>query len=82
MSRSGASAEAIRRQACAVHTTAGGLGEDAAAVIAAGAGRAADWGGGTRIVQEGIGYRKKEPVIRLYMEAYLGAPDTYDSIEI
>ena len=27
------------------------------------------------IVQEGIGYRKKEPVIRLYMEAYLGAPD-------
>ena len=34
------------------------------------------------IVQEGIGYRKKEPVIRLYMEAYLGAPDTYDLIEI
>ena len=34
------------------------------------------------IVQEGIGYRKKEPVIRLYMEAYLGAPDTYDWIEI
>src|SRR3954468_19771534 len=34
------------------------------------------------IVQEGIGYRKKDPVIRLYMEAYLGAPDTYDLIEI
>ena len=34
------------------------------------------------IVQEGIGYRKKEPVIRLYMEAYLGAPDSYDWIEI
>jgi len=34
------------------------------------------------IVQEGIGYRKKEPVIRLYMEAYLGAPDSYDLIEI
>jgi 4-hydroxy-tetrahydrodipicolinate reductase len=34
------------------------------------------------IVQEGIGYRKKEPVIRLYMEAYLGAPETYDAIEI
>jgi hypothetical protein len=33
-------------------------------------------------VQEGIGYRKKEPVIRLYMEAYLGAPDSYDWIEI
>jgi len=34
------------------------------------------------IVQEGIGYRKGEPAIRLHMEAYLGAPDTYDSIEI
>ena len=34
------------------------------------------------IVQEGIGYRKKEPVIRLYMEAYLGAPESYDAIEI
>ena len=34
------------------------------------------------IVQEGIGYRKKEPAIRLHMEAYLGAPDPYDLIEI
>jgi 2,4-diaminopentanoate dehydrogenase len=34
------------------------------------------------IVQEGIGYRKKQPAIRLYMEAYLGAPDPYDLIEI
>jgi 4-hydroxy-tetrahydrodipicolinate reductase len=34
------------------------------------------------IVQEGVGYRKKEPVIRLYMEAYLGAPDPLDAIEI
>jgi 4-hydroxy-tetrahydrodipicolinate reductase len=34
------------------------------------------------IVQEGIGYRKGEPAIRLHMEAYLGAPETYDSIEI
>ncbi len=34
------------------------------------------------IVQEGIGYRKRDPVIRLYMEAYLGAPDSYDLIEI
>ena len=34
------------------------------------------------IVQEGIGYRKKKPAIRLYMEAYLGAPDPYDLIEI
>ena len=34
------------------------------------------------IVQEGVGYRKGEPAIRLHMEAYLGAPETYDSIEI
>jgi 4-hydroxy-tetrahydrodipicolinate reductase len=34
------------------------------------------------IVQEGIGYRKGEPVIRLHMEAYLGAPETYDAVEI
>ena len=34
------------------------------------------------IVQEGIGYRKGEPAIRLHMEAYLGAPETYDLIEI
>jgi len=34
------------------------------------------------IVQEGIGFRKKEPVIRLYMEAYLGAPEPLDAIEI
>ena len=34
------------------------------------------------IIQEGVGYRKKEPAIRLYMEAYLGAPDPYDLIEI
>src|SRR5215475_2598412 len=34
------------------------------------------------IVQEGVGFRKQEPMIRLYMEAYLGAPETYDAIEI
>src|SRR5947208_7457967 len=34
------------------------------------------------IVQDGVGYRKREPVIRLHMEAYLGAPESYDSIEI
>jgi len=33
-------------------------------------------------VQDGVGYRKGEPAIRLHMEAYLGAPETYDSIEI
>jgi hypothetical protein len=34
------------------------------------------------IIQEGIGYRKKQPAIRLHMEAYLGAPDAYDLIDI
>lgn len=34
------------------------------------------------IIQDGVGYRKREPVIRLHLEAYLGAPESYDSIEI
>ena len=34
------------------------------------------------IVQDGIGYRKGQPVIRLHLEAYLGAPDPYDTVDI
>ena len=34
------------------------------------------------IVQDGIGYRAGQPVITLHMEAYLGAPESYDSVEI
>ena len=34
------------------------------------------------IVQDGMGYRNGEPVITLHMEAYLGAPESYDSVEI
>ncbi len=34
------------------------------------------------IIQDGVGYRKGEPAIRLHMEAYLGAPETFDSIDI
>jgi len=34
------------------------------------------------IIQDGVGYRGRQPVIRLHMEAYLGAPETYDAIEI
>jgi hypothetical protein len=34
------------------------------------------------IIQDGIGYRKGYPVIRLHMEAYLGAPESYDAIQI
>ena len=34
------------------------------------------------IVQEGVGYRAGKPAIRLRLEAYLGAPEAYDAIEI
>jgi 4-hydroxy-tetrahydrodipicolinate reductase len=34
------------------------------------------------IIQDGIGYRNGEPVIALHMEAYLGAPESYDAVEI
>jgi 2,4-diaminopentanoate dehydrogenase len=34
------------------------------------------------IVQDGVGYRNGDQVIRLHMEAYLGAPESYDSIEV
>jgi 4-hydroxy-tetrahydrodipicolinate reductase len=34
------------------------------------------------IIQDGVGYRKGEPAIRLHMEAYLGSPETYDAVEI
>ena len=34
------------------------------------------------IVQDGVGYRQGQAAIRLHMEAYLGAPETYDSVDI
>lgn len=34
------------------------------------------------IVQDGIGYRKGEAVITLHMEAYLGAPESFDAVTI
>jgi len=34
------------------------------------------------IIQDGTGYVGGEPLIRLHMEAYLGAPESYDSVEI
>jgi 4-hydroxy-tetrahydrodipicolinate reductase len=34
------------------------------------------------IVQHGVGYVKGEPRIRLHFEAYLGAPESYDSVLI
>jgi hypothetical protein len=34
------------------------------------------------IIQDGVGYRGDEPLIRLHMEAYLGAPETFEEIVI
>jgi hypothetical protein len=34
------------------------------------------------IVQDGIGYSKGKPVITLHMEAYLGAPESFDSVTV
>jgi 4-hydroxy-tetrahydrodipicolinate reductase len=34
------------------------------------------------IIQDGVGYRNRKPVIRLHLEAYLGAPESYDAVEI
>jgi 2,4-diaminopentanoate dehydrogenase len=34
------------------------------------------------IIQDGVGYVGGKPIIRLHMEAYLGAPESYDSTEI
>jgi hypothetical protein len=34
------------------------------------------------LVQDGVGYVDKRPVITLHMEAYLGAPQSYDNITI
>jgi 4-hydroxy-tetrahydrodipicolinate reductase len=34
------------------------------------------------IVQDGVGYVKGDPRIRLHLEAYLGAPESYDSVLI
>jgi hypothetical protein len=34
------------------------------------------------IVQDGIGWKNGNPIITLHMEAYLGAPESYDSIVV
>jgi 4-hydroxy-tetrahydrodipicolinate reductase len=43
---------------------------------------AVDRGYVSGIIQDGVGYRNRKPVIRLHLEAYLGAPESYDSVEI
>jgi 4-hydroxy-tetrahydrodipicolinate reductase len=34
------------------------------------------------LIQDGVGYRQGEPIITLHMEAYLGAPESFDSVAI
>ncbi|RPI50371.1 MAG: dihydrodipicolinate reductase, partial [Acidobacteria bacterium] len=34
------------------------------------------------IIQDGIGYRHGTPIITMHMEAYLGAPDSYDEVKV
>ena len=35
------------------------------------------------IIQDGVGYRRQgEPAIQLHLEAYLGAPESFDAIEV
>ena len=34
------------------------------------------------IIQDGIGWRDGKPIITLHMEAYLGAPESYDAVTI
>jgi 4-hydroxy-tetrahydrodipicolinate reductase len=34
------------------------------------------------LIQDGVGYRKGEPIIKLHMEAYLGAPESYDAVRV
>jgi 4-hydroxy-tetrahydrodipicolinate reductase len=34
------------------------------------------------LVQDGVGHRKGKPIITLHMEAYLGAPESYDAVRV
>ena len=43
---------------------------------------AVDAGYVSGIIQDGVGYRRGTPVIKLHMEAYLGAPESYDAVHI
>ncbi|HKY21875.1 MAG TPA: hypothetical protein VJM31_11725 [Vicinamibacterales bacterium] len=43
---------------------------------------AVDSGYVSGIIQDGLGYRDGSPVITMHMEAYLGAPESYDEVRI
>jgi 2,4-diaminopentanoate dehydrogenase len=34
------------------------------------------------LIQDGVGHVAGKPIIRLHMEAYLGAPESYDSVDV
>ena len=34
------------------------------------------------LIQDGVGYRRGQPIIKLHMEAYLGAPESYDAVRV
>jgi 4-hydroxy-tetrahydrodipicolinate reductase len=34
------------------------------------------------IVQDGMGFRDGQPIITLHMEAYLGAPESFDAVQV
>ena len=34
------------------------------------------------LIQDGVGYRRGQPMIKLHMEAYLGAPESYDAVRV
>lgn len=34
------------------------------------------------LIQDGIGYRKGKPLVTLHMEAYLGAPESFDAVTV
>ena len=34
------------------------------------------------LIQDGVGYRDGKPLIKLHMEAYLGAPESYDAVRV
>jgi 4-hydroxy-tetrahydrodipicolinate reductase len=34
------------------------------------------------LIQDGVGYRRGQPLIKLHMEAYLGAPEAYDAVRV
>jgi 4-hydroxy-tetrahydrodipicolinate reductase len=43
---------------------------------------AVDAGYVSGIIQDGVGYRHGTPVITMHMEAYLGAPESYDEVRV